>query len=73
VPAVKINPPPMAFVYRDIAEGIWDASRILESRLPVYLEGGWHVLISDSEIRQQAIADEHARQTSPFNGLRERL
>jgi hypothetical protein len=54
-------------VYRIVTPEVWDANCIPQSRLAAYLEGGWQVLIGDEDIRQQAIEDEHARQTAPFN------
>lgn len=55
------------FVFRDVADGVWDACLVSETRLPAFLEGGWHILIREDDIQRQTIADAFRRQTQPFN------
>lgn len=55
------------FMYRDVAEGVWDACLVSETRVAAFLEGGWRVLIAEDDIERQTIADAFQQQTQPFN------
>jgi hypothetical protein len=61
------NPPLLVFVYRVISDDVWDTHRIPETRLQAFIDGGWHILIGEDDIRRQMIEDEFNAQTQPFN------
>lgn len=64
------KPPPDALVFRDRnAEGTdWEVRRISAHRLAAFLEGGWHLLISEAQVRALDIDDTRREdERGPFN------
>lgn len=65
-----MSPSLLVFVYRDLTEDVWETARIPETRLQAFLEGGWHILIMEDDIRRQLVEDQFRQDTQPFNGIR---
>lgn len=61
-------------VFREAAPGEWFSRQIPETRLQAHIEGGWTILIRESDVRDQAIADTHAVEQVQWEAARrERL
>jgi hypothetical protein len=59
--------PLLTFMYREMQPDIWARCLVEETHVQAFTEGGWRILVSEGEIRQQMIEDEFAAQTQPFN------
>lgn len=66
------KPVPDSLMFRDVSPGLWDVKRVAEHRMAAHLEAGWHVLISESEIRAEDIAATYYADQLAWR-LRERL
>lgn len=55
------------YVYREMEPDVWDTRMIRETRLQTFLDGGWHILIMEDDIRRQMIEDTFTAETQPFN------
>jgi hypothetical protein len=60
---------PDALVWRQNADGTaWEVRCIKAHRLAVYLEGGWHVLITEAQIKAADLDETYrADRDRPFN------
>lgn len=62
------SPTPYALVFREKANGDWTVWRIKEHKLAAYLEGGWTLLLSESQIRASDIEETYRADIDrPFN------
>jgi hypothetical protein len=51
------RPIPDAIMFRDVIPGaLWDVKTVGEHRMAAHLEAGWHVLISESQVKAEDIA-----------------
>jgi hypothetical protein len=59
--------PLWVFMYRPMTPDVWSRALVPEHHVQAFIDGGWYILISEGEIRQQMIEDEFHQSTQPFN------
>jgi len=65
------KPVPDALMWRDVSDHVWDVKWVPMHRVNVFLEGGWHIPISEPEIRAMDITDTYNADLTRWN-LKER-